>query len=111
MVWQPNILSNCYELSGGYAPPEPPTGGSAPGLRWETSVPQTPCAPHLQILATPLILVTLTGGEFPSPALPPLPSIPSPLEVGPCLPLPLEVGNPIAARESGGAHNPLLSAH
>jgi len=45
MVWQPNILNNCYELSGGYAPPEPPTRGSADGPRWGTSVPQTPCAP------------------------------------------------------------------
>jgi len=44
MVWQPNILNNCYELSGGYAP-EPPTRGSAPGPRWGTSVPQDPCAP------------------------------------------------------------------
>jgi len=26
-------------------PPEPPTRGSAPGPRWGTSVPQTPCAP------------------------------------------------------------------
>jgi len=34
--------------------PEPPTSGSAPGPRWGTSVQQTPCAPHLQILATPL---------------------------------------------------------
>jgi len=41
MVWQPNILNNCYELSGGYAPYEPPTRGSAPGPRWGTSVPQT----------------------------------------------------------------------
>jgi len=40
MVWQPNILNNCYELSGGY-PPEPPTSGP----RWGTFVPQTPCAP------------------------------------------------------------------
>ena len=24
MVWQPNILNNCYELSGGYAPPNDP---------------------------------------------------------------------------------------
>jgi len=44
MVWQPNILNNCYELSGGCTP-EPPTRGSAPGPRWGTSVPQTPCAP------------------------------------------------------------------
>jgi len=27
-----------------------------PGPRWGTSVPQTYCAPHLQILATPLII-------------------------------------------------------
>ena len=26
MVWQPNILNNCYELSGGYAPPNHPPG-------------------------------------------------------------------------------------
>ena len=45
MVWQPNVLNNCYELSGSYAPPEPPTRGSAPGPRWGTSVPQTACAP------------------------------------------------------------------
>jgi len=38
-------------------PPEPPTRVSAPGPRWGTSVPQTPCAPHhLQILAAPLLL-------------------------------------------------------
>ena len=42
MVWQPNILNNCYELSGGYAPSEPPTRGSAPGPRWGTSVPPPP---------------------------------------------------------------------
>ena len=59
MVWQPNILINCYELSGGYAP-EPPTRGSAPGPRWGTSVPQTPCATHLQILATPLVDVSVS---------------------------------------------------
>ena len=35
-------------------PPEPPTRGSAHGPRWGTSVLQTPCAPHIQILATPL---------------------------------------------------------
>ena len=35
-------------------PPEPPTRGSVPGPRWGTSVPQTPYAPHVQILATPL---------------------------------------------------------
>ena len=66
MVWQPNILNNCYELSGGYAFPESPTRGSAPGPRWETSVPQPPCAshqthcaPHLQILAAPLLSAML----------------------------------------------------
>jgi len=53
MVWQPYILNNCYELSGGNSP-EPPTRGSAPGPRWGTSVPQDPCAPHFQILAAPL---------------------------------------------------------
>jgi len=26
MVWQPNILNNCYELSGGYAPLNNPPG-------------------------------------------------------------------------------------
>jgi len=26
-------------------PPEPPTRGSAPGPRWDSSVPQTPCTP------------------------------------------------------------------
>jgi len=57
MVWQPNILNNCYQFSGGYAPPEPPTRGSATGPRWGTSISQTPCAPHLQILATPLLAV------------------------------------------------------
>jgi len=45
MVWQPNILNNCYELSEAMPPPEPPTRSSAPGPRWGTSVPQTPCAP------------------------------------------------------------------
>ena len=55
MVWQQNILNNCYELSGGCAPPEPPTRGCARGPRWGTSVTQTPCALHLQILATPLL--------------------------------------------------------
>jgi len=59
MVWQSNILNNCYELSGGYAPPEPPTRGSAHGHRWGTSVPQTPCAPHLQVLAMPLFLIAI----------------------------------------------------
>jgi len=44
LYWEPNILNNCYELSGG-CPPEPPTRGSAPGPRWGTLVSQTPCAP------------------------------------------------------------------
>ena len=52
MVWQPNILNNCYKLSGGYALPEPPTRGSAPGPRWGTC---DPPMPHLQILAAPLV--------------------------------------------------------
>jgi len=83
MVWQPNILNNCYELSGGYAPPEPPTRGSAHGPRWGTSVPPSalevflndmryinprftylllltyPLCPHLQILAAPLTATLL----------------------------------------------------
>ena len=53
MVWQPNILNICYELSGGYAPPNNPPGalpldpaGGPPFSR--------PTVPHLQILATPL---------------------------------------------------------
>jgi len=55
MVWQPNILNNCYELSGGYAPPRT---GSLPlypagGLPF----PRPPVPPHLQILATPLHVV------------------------------------------------------
>ena len=44
MVWQPNILNNCYELSGGYAP-RTTHQGLCPGPRWGTSVPQTSCAP------------------------------------------------------------------
>jgi len=30
MVWQPNILNNCYELSGGYAPPRTTHQGLCP---------------------------------------------------------------------------------
>jgi len=47
-------------------PSEPPTRGSAPGPRWGTSVPQTPCAPtrppvsYFQILASPLHLANTT---------------------------------------------------
>jgi len=54
MVWQANILNNCYELSGGYAPPEPPTLplDTAGGLPF----PRPPVPAHLQILATPLTL-------------------------------------------------------
>jgi len=44
MVWQPNILNNCYELSGGCAP-RTTHQGLCPGPRRGTSVPQTPCAP------------------------------------------------------------------
>jgi len=57
MVWQPNILNNCYELSGGYAgaPPNHPPGAlpldPAGGLPFPR-----PTVPHLQILATPLSL-------------------------------------------------------
>jgi len=56
MVWQPNILNNCYELLGGSAPRT-----THHGLCWGTSVPQTPCAPHLQILATPLYMTGENG--------------------------------------------------
>jgi len=63
MVSQPNILNNCYELSGGYAPPEPPTRGSAPGPRWGTSVPQTPCAPTSKSWLRHCL--DLTGGYAP----------------------------------------------
>jgi len=44
----------CCELSEGFAPRNPHRG-SAPGPRRGTSVPQTLCAPYLQILATPLL--------------------------------------------------------
>ena len=44
MVWQPNILNNCYELSGGYAP-QTTHKGLCPWTPLGTSVPQTPCAP------------------------------------------------------------------
>ena len=40
-----------------HAPPPTTHQGLCPwtsGPRWETSVPQTPCASHLQILAAPL---------------------------------------------------------
>jgi len=30
MVWQPNILNNCIELSGGYAPPPNHPPGALP---------------------------------------------------------------------------------
>jgi len=62
MVWQPNILNNCYELSGGYASPEPPTRGSVPGLRWGDFRSPDPLCPHLQILAATLSKV-LTSAD------------------------------------------------
>jgi len=50
MVWHPNILNNCYELSGGYPPPRTTHQGSASGPRWGTSVFQTPCVPTSKFL-------------------------------------------------------------
>ena len=63
MVWQPNILNNCDELSGGYAPlPNHPPGAlpldPAGGLRFpRPSVPPPPNA----VYATDLTLLTLTA--------------------------------------------------
>jgi len=51
-------LITVMSFRGAMPPPKPPTRGSAPGPRWGTSVPQTPCAPHLQILAAPLVTTT-----------------------------------------------------
>jgi len=62
MVWQPNIHNNLYELSGGYASPEPPTRGSAPGPRWGDLRSPDPLCPHLQILAATLSKV-LTSAD------------------------------------------------
>jgi len=52
MVWQPNILNNCYELSGGYAPSNHPPGALLGDFR-----------SPFQILATPLVadLASQTG--------------------------------------------------
>jgi len=56
MVWQPNILNNCYQFSGGYAPRT-----THQGLCHWTSLGDfhfpDPLSPHLQILATPLLAV------------------------------------------------------
>ena len=41
-IWQPNILNNCYGLSGGYAPPNHPPGALP---LWGTSVPRPPVPP------------------------------------------------------------------
>jgi len=55
MVLQSNILNNCYELSRGYMPPEPPTRqGLCPWTPLGDFRSQDPLCPHLQILATPL---------------------------------------------------------
>jgi len=47
IVWQPNILNNCYEFREDM-PRTTHQGGSGgiSGDRWGTSIPQTPCAPH-----------------------------------------------------------------
>ena len=45
MVWQPNILNNCYELSGSYAPRTIHQGVCTFDPAWGTSVPQTPVPP------------------------------------------------------------------
>ena len=54
MVWQPNILNNCYELSGGYAP----RTTHQELCKWtplgDFRSPD-PLCPHLQILAMPLM--------------------------------------------------------
>ena len=44
MVWQANILNNCYELSGGYAPANHPPGAMPLYPAGGLPVPQTPCA-------------------------------------------------------------------
>jgi len=45
MVWQSNILNNCYELSGGYAPPEPPTRALPLDPAGRLPFPRPPCPP------------------------------------------------------------------
>jgi len=57
MVWQPNILNNCYELSGGYAgAPRTTHQGLCPWTLLGDFRSPDPLCPHLQILATPLSL-------------------------------------------------------
>ena len=55
MVWQLNILNNCYELSGGCAPLNHPPGALPLDPAGGLPFPRPPCALHLQILATPLL--------------------------------------------------------
>jgi len=55
MIWQPNILNNCYELSGGYAPPPTTYQGLCPWTPLGDFRSPDPLCPHLQILATPLL--------------------------------------------------------
>jgi len=55
MVWQPNILNDCYELSGGYAPRTAHQGLCPFTQMGGLPFPRPPVHPHLQILATPLI--------------------------------------------------------
>ena len=57
-AWHGSQVSLITAMSFGEAmPTEPPTRGSAPGPRWGMSVPQTSCAPHLEILTAPLCRV------------------------------------------------------
>ena len=53
MVWQPNILNNCYEFSGGYAP-RTTHQGLCPGTPLGDFRSPDPMCPHVQILATPM---------------------------------------------------------
>jgi len=54
MVWQPNILNNCYELSGGYVP-RTTHQGLCPWTPLGDFRSPDPLCPHLQILAAPLL--------------------------------------------------------
>jgi len=65
MVWQPNIINNCYELSGGYAPPNHPPGAlpldSAGGLPFPR--PPVPPPPNPGY-ATGLLLRSGAGSRY-----------------------------------------------
>jgi len=60
MNWQQNIVNNCYELSGGYAPPNHPPG-LCPWTPLGDFRSPDPLCPHLQILATPLCMTGENG--------------------------------------------------